>query len=130
MAGTPDPTAGTCPACRELVHDADCELAGDGRPTEDDRPVAAALARMRQLLTRPEGSPDPLAAAWLAAARERVGPDGRYREAVLLLTQAVLIAHQRTSSERCSCGWAELGASHAAHVAERLAAEGVLRDAP
>ena len=30
----------------------------------------------------------------------------------------VLIYHQRTSIERCGCGWDKLGASHSEHVAD------------
>lgn len=29
----------------------------------------------------------------------------------------VIVYHGRTSIERCHCGWAELGRSHAEHVA-------------
>lgn len=36
----------------------------------------------------------------------------------------VLIEHQRMSSQYCLCGWGKLGASHAEHVADALAAAG------
>jgi hypothetical protein len=34
VGGLPDPTAGTCQSCAEVVHDADCPRVGDGRPVE------------------------------------------------------------------------------------------------
>lgn len=43
------------------------------------------------------------------------------------LATAVLIAHQRKDITSCLCGWAELGKSHAAHVASILDAAGALR---
>jgi len=43
------------------------------------------------------------------------------------LTTAVLVAHQRRDSSSCLCGWDELGASHARHVALVLRAAGALR---
>ena len=44
------------------------------------------------------------------------------------LTEAVLVAHQRLEGGRgCLCGWGELGASHAAHVARVLHQVGALR---
>lgn len=46
------------------------------------------------------------------------------------LAAAVLVAHQRRDSGSCLCGWAELGRSHADHVAEVLAAAGALQTAP
>lgn len=33
----------------------------------------------------------------------------------------VLVAHQRTDTSGCHCGWGRLGASHAAHVLDELA---------
>lgn len=46
------------------------------------------------------------------------------------LAAAVLTAHQRYTSDGCLCGWAELGRSHADHVAEVLDAAGALRGSP
>lgn len=39
------------------------------------------------------------------------------------LTIDVLVAHQRKDLTSCICGWAELGRSHAEHVANALEAE-------
>lgn len=39
---------------------------------------------------------------------------------------ALLIAHARYDIRGCRCGWAELGKSHAAHVAKVLDAAGLL----
>jgi hypothetical protein len=36
---------------------------------------------------------------------------------------AVLVAHQRTDTSGCHCGWGRLGHSHAAHVLAALAEE-------
>ena len=52
--------------------------------------------------------------------------DGTYRR----LAEAVLVAHQRRDITSCLCGWAELGKSHAAHVAAVLELSGALRDRP
>jgi hypothetical protein len=38
------------------------------------------------------------------------------------LLVAVIIAHQRTNSDKCACGWSMLGASHAEHIAEKYEA--------
>lgn len=46
------------------------------------------------------------------------------------LATAVLVAHQRRDATSCLCGWANLGHSHAEHVAEVLDQAGALRDAP
>ena len=44
------------------------------------------------------------------------------------LATAVLVAHQRLEGGRgCLCGWGELGASHAQHVARVLYQVGALR---
>jgi hypothetical protein len=32
----------------------------------------------------------------------------------------ILVAHQRRDIGSCLCGWAELGRSHAVHVAEEI----------
>lgn len=45
------------------------------------------------------------------------------------LATAVLVAHQRRDAGSCLCGWSELGASHAQHVAGVLRAAGALRQA-
>lgn len=42
----------------------------------------------------------------------------------------LLIEHGRFDIKGCRCGWAELGKSHARHVAGVLAAAGLLRDQP
>lgn len=52
--------------------------------------------------------------------------DGTYRR----LAEAILVAHQRKDIGGCLCGWAKLGRSHAAHVAEILEVAGALRDRP
>lgn len=39
----------------------------------------------------------------------------------LRVSAMVLITHSRTSIEGCHCGWADLGHSHAQHVADMLA---------
>lgn len=41
--------------------------------------------------------------------------DPRYARDVLV---DVLVHHQRRDAQHCLCGWGELGASHAAHVAD------------
>ena len=43
------------------------------------------------------------------------------------LTAAVLVAHQRVNLTACLCGWADLGRSHADHVARVLDHAGALR---
>jgi len=43
------------------------------------------------------------------------------------LAQAVLVAQQRKEITFCMCGWADLGKSHAEHVAKVLHAAGALR---
>ena len=45
----------------------------------------------------------------------------------LNLTAAVLVAHQRVNMTACLCGWADLGRSHAVHVARVLDHAGALR---
>ena len=50
--------------------------------------------------------------------------DGTYRQ----LAAAILVAHQRYDITSCLCGWAELGRSHAEHVASVLDNAGALRD--
>lgn len=35
--------------------------------------------------------------------------------------EAILVAHQRTATSGCICGWAKLGHSHPGHVAQVLA---------
>jgi len=42
----------------------------------------------------------------------------------------LLIEHSRYRIEDCYCGWADLGKSHAAHVAQALADAGLLAPAP
>lgn len=42
-------------------------------------------------------------------------------DVVLDQVASVLIEHHRSSIEGCRCGWADLGRSHAAHVAAVLA---------
>lgn len=44
------------------------------------------------------------------------GPDASYIDKVA----TTLIQHSRTSIKGCHCGWAELGRSHAEHVAKVL----------
>lgn len=46
------------------------------------------------------------------------------------LAAAVLVAHQRRDDTSCLCGWAELGRSHAEHVAWVLDSAGALRERP
>lgn len=46
-----------------------------------------------------------------------------YRKAPVVNVEDVtdlLVAHQRASSEKCLCGWGELGRSHARHVATAI----------
>lgn len=50
------------------------------------------------------------------------GPDASYIDKVA----TTLIQHSRTSIKGCHCGWAELGRSHAEHVAKVLDAAGWL----
>lgn len=52
--------------------------------------------------------------------------DGTYRR----LAAAILVAHQRSSPNRCLCGPLSLGSSWADHVAEKLEHAGALRDSP
>lgn len=87
--------------------------------------------RMPALLTKinPPGLPGSNGEARIA-----IGPEAKYVETwlddassreLIAVTIAdateILTAHQRQSSEACLCGWAELGQSHAAHQAEKLA---------
>lgn len=41
--------------------------------------------------------------------------------------EAILVAHQRHDIQSCLCGWAQLGASHAAHQVDMLRRAGVLK---
>ncbi len=45
---------------------------------------------------------------------------------VVRAVAALLIEHSRFDIQGCRCGWAELGKSHAMHVARELDAAGLL----
>lgn len=48
-------------------------------------------------------------------------------EDVVNAVAGLLIFHRRTDIRGCHCGWAELGRSHAEHVAKELRNAGLLR---
>jgi hypothetical protein len=82
------------------------EQAVSARLPRQVQEMAAGLGMSIERLYRSEES-RALFVAWLRSPR----------------AEAVLVAHQRTDTSGCHCGWGRLGHSHAAHVLAALAEE-------
>lgn len=88
------------------------------RSTEVDFGTVSYEARQHEDRARAAAAIEAMKPSIAAARREG------WAEAVEALRSAdvvcILIAHSRNSIERCACGWADLGKSHARHVVSEV----------